>query len=84
MYNQIVLMTLMATTMIMMISPHCLERIIMGTPRVGAERTCMHAGREGNYAHAHYTVKGKVKIMFTLEQAMKTQRGSRDIALLFP
>jgi hypothetical protein len=26
---------------------------------------------------------GKVKVKFTLEQAMKDQRGSRDIALLF-
>ena len=28
-------------------------------------------------------VKVKVKVKFTLEQAMKTQRGSRGIALLF-
>jgi hypothetical protein len=26
----------------------------------------------------------KVKVKFTLEQAMKAQRGSREIALLFP
>ena len=26
---------------------------------------------------------GEVKVKFTLEQAMKAQRGSRDIALLF-
>jgi len=29
------------------------------------------------------TVKGKGKDKFTLEQAMKAQRGSRGIALLF-
>jgi len=29
-------------------------------------------------------IKGKEKVNFTLEQAAKTQRGSRDIALLFP
>jgi len=30
-------------------------------------------------------IKGKeVKIMFTLEHAMKAQRGSRGITLLFP
>jgi hypothetical protein len=30
-------------------------------------------------------VKGKkVKVKFTLEQAMKAQRGSRGMALLFP
>jgi len=28
-------------------------------------------------------VKVKVKVKFTLEQATKAQRGSRDIALLF-
>jgi hypothetical protein len=28
--------------------------------------------------------KVKVKVKFTLEQAMKAQRGSRGIALLFP
>jgi hypothetical protein len=28
--------------------------------------------------------KVKVKVKFTLEQATKDQRGSRDIALLFP
>jgi hypothetical protein len=28
-------------------------------------------------------VKVKVKVKFSLEQAMKTQRGNRDIALLF-
>ena len=28
-------------------------------------------------------VKVKVKVKFTLEQAMKAHRGSRDIALLF-
>ena len=27
--------------------------------------------------------KGKLKVLFTLEQAMKAQRGSRRIALLF-
>jgi hypothetical protein len=27
--------------------------------------------------------KGKVKVKFSLEQATKAQRGSRDIALLF-
>jgi hypothetical protein len=27
--------------------------------------------------------KGKVKVKFTLEQAMKAQRGSRGIALLY-
>ena len=27
--------------------------------------------------------KSKVKVKFYLEQAMKSQRGSRDIALLF-
>jgi hypothetical protein len=27
--------------------------------------------------------KAQVKVMFTLEQAMKAQRGSRGIALLF-
>jgi hypothetical protein len=31
-----------------------------------------------------YEVKVQVKVKFTLEQATKTQRGSRDIALLFP
>jgi hypothetical protein len=30
-----------------------------------------------------YKVKVKVKVNFTLEQAMKAQRGSRGIALLF-
>jgi hypothetical protein len=30
-----------------------------------------------------YFVVGKVKVKFTLEQAMKAQRGSRGIALLF-
>jgi len=30
-----------------------------------------------------FTVKGKVKVKFTLEQASKTQRGSRGIAILF-
>jgi len=29
-------------------------------------------------------LKVKVKVNFTPEQAMKAQRGSRDIALLFP
>jgi hypothetical protein len=29
-------------------------------------------------------VKVKVKVNFTLEQATKAQRGSRDIPLLFP
>jgi len=29
-------------------------------------------------------VKVKVKVKFTLEQAKEAQRGSRDIALLFP
>jgi len=29
-------------------------------------------------------VKVKVKVNFTLEQAMEAQRGSRGIALLFP
>jgi hypothetical protein len=29
-------------------------------------------------------VKIKVKVKFTLEQAVKAQRGSRGIALLFP
>jgi hypothetical protein len=29
------------------------------------------------------TVKGRVKVKFTLEQVMKTQKGSRGIALLF-
>jgi hypothetical protein len=28
--------------------------------------------------------QGKVKVKVTLEQAMKVQRGSRGIALLFP
>jgi len=28
--------------------------------------------------------KSKVKVKFTLQQAMKAQRGSRCIALLFP
>jgi len=30
-----------------------------------------------------YKVPISVKVKFTLEQAMKSQRGSRDIALLF-
>ena len=30
-----------------------------------------------------YRIVGKVKVKFTLEQATKAQRGSRDIALLF-
>jgi hypothetical protein len=29
------------------------------------------------------TVNGKVKVMFTVEQATKAQKGSRRIALLF-
>jgi len=29
-------------------------------------------------------VKVRVKVKFTLEQAMKVQKGSRGIALLFP
>jgi hypothetical protein len=29
-------------------------------------------------------IKHDKKLIFVLEQAMKTQRGSRDIALLFP
>jgi len=37
--------------------------------------------RAENYAMSKYKVKVKVK--FTLEQAMKAQRGSRGIALLF-
>jgi len=34
--------------------------------------------------HLRLTVKVKVSVQFTLEQAMKAQRGSRGIALLFP
>jgi hypothetical protein len=30
------------------------------------------------------TIIGRVKVKVTLEQAMKVQRGSRGIALLFP
>jgi len=30
------------------------------------------------------SVKVKVKVKFTIEQATKDQRGSKDIALLFP
>jgi hypothetical protein len=36
------------------------------------------------YAYTAILVEVKVNIKFTLEQAMKAQRGSRGIALLFP
>jgi hypothetical protein len=35
------------------------------------------------YMAAMLCHKGKVKVKFTLEQATKTQRGSRGITLLF-
>jgi len=36
-----------------------------------------------NFSSLFGTVKVNVKVMFTLEQATKAQRGSRGIALLF-
>jgi len=36
------------------------------------------------WVEANSLPKEQIKVMFTLEQAMKDQRGSRDVALLFP
>ena len=33
--------------------------------------------------HQHFYIKVKVKVKFTLEHAIKTQMGSRDMVLLF-
>jgi len=38
---------------------------------------------ETNVLHYKYNTMPKVKVKFTLEQAMKAQRGSTGIALLF-
>ena len=46
----------MVIMMILSHVQHYPRRIITGTPQVGADATCIHAGREGIYAHAHYTV----------------------------
>jgi hypothetical protein len=36
-----------------------------------------------NYLASHFQKAVKVKVKFTLEQAMKAERGSRGVALLF-
>jgi hypothetical protein len=39
--------------------------------------------RQGHLFFSGTSIKLKVNVKFTLEQAMKAQRGIRDIALLF-
>jgi hypothetical protein len=41
-------------------------------------------GQDTNSMWGRYKVKVKVKVKFILEQPTKAQRGSIDIALLFP
>jgi hypothetical protein len=43
----------------------------------------LHLDRSAEGLALTYTLKVQVKVKFALEQAMKTQRGSRCIALLF-
>jgi hypothetical protein len=45
--------------------------------------TKSHGKKSGNRWRTKLPCKVKVKVKFTLEQAMKAQRGSRVMALLF-
>ena len=53
-------------------------------PDLCLEQGCTNPGRQVVRATELRTVKVKVKVKFTLEEATNAQSGSRGIALLFP
>ena len=74
-----------------LVQVECSQYLLDGTRR--GPRACLrHSivwkvvlyGADTQTLQKHGAYKGKVRVKFILEQAMKTQRGSRGIAVLFP